>query len=333
MNTDKRASELIERYLYAVAEELPRDSRDDVVRELRTLIEDKLEDRAEALQKPVDEALVTYVIQELGAPRTVARRFDPRPEYLIGARFYPAFMKFLKIGLAGLAGLVVLSTVLGRISSPAGIFTGATLWNIVRMYFQMAIMLFGEAVIVLAILERTSVGKKLGSKSWDPRDLPELPEGDEDRISVAGLAVEICLIVFVACVLNFAPDWVGIFGVNDGGHAWVIKFTDLGIYLPVLAIDLWLALSIAVKFAVIVQRHWTTVTRWLEIGQGIVFAGIMFVIASRSSLRAPTGSPQIGPLMPLLGVALSIAPYAALIPPILHAVRMLRGRPQLARAK
>jgi hypothetical protein len=45
MTTDK-TTDLIDRYLYAVSQELPRGQRDDITRELRTLIEDKLEEQS-----------------------------------------------------------------------------------------------------------------------------------------------------------------------------------------------------------------------------------------------------------------------------------------------
>jgi len=332
------ASELIDRYLFAVGEELPRDSRADVTKELRTLIEDKLEDRAQALGKPIDAALVCYVLQEIGDPSSVARRFDPKPEYLIGPRFYPAFIKFLKIGLAGLAALILLQTLVSHLSAPTQIFTVATLWTIVRNDFQLGVMLFGEAVIVLAILERTSLGRRVtseawSSKSWDPRFLPELPETEDDRVSAAGMAIEICLIVFFAGILNFAPDWVGVLMVNDSGHPLFVKVTEFGLYLPVLALDIWWAWAVALKFAVIAQRRWTKLTRWLEIGQGLLGAGVLFAIATYSSIHTPASSPQIAPALPVFRLVLSIAPFAVLIQPLIRAFRLVRGHPEIARAK
>jgi hypothetical protein len=336
MKTENAPAELIDRYLFAVGEELPRDSRADVTRELRTLIEDKLEDRAQTLQKPIDAALVSYVLQEIGEPRSVARRYDPKPEYLIGPRFYPAFIKIVKIGLAGLAALILLSTLLGHSSSPAGaagILAAETLWSMAKIYFQVAIALFGEAVIVLAILERTSLGQKVTSKPWDPRDLPELPEGEQDRLSVAGLAVEICLIVFFACILNFAPDWIGVLMVNTSGHPLFVKLTEFGLYLPVLALDILWAWALVLKFAVIAQRRWTKLTRWLEIGQGIFAAAVVFAIATHSSIHAPASCPQIEPALPVFKLVLTIAPFAVLIQPLIRVVHLVRGNPELARAQ
>jgi hypothetical protein len=54
MTWPKDVNDLVERYLWAVREELPRRLAEDVTRELRTLIEDKLADRAQALGTPVD---------------------------------------------------------------------------------------------------------------------------------------------------------------------------------------------------------------------------------------------------------------------------------------
>lgn len=329
MTTEAAVSNLIGRYVFAVGEELPRALRDDVTRELRTLVEDKLEDRARVLAKPADVALATYVLQELGAPEEVARRYDPSPRYLVGPRFYPAFVKVLRIAVVGLAILLLFTTVLSHALSPHGtetLLTFATLAHFGRAYFQTGITLFGEAVIVLAILERTSLGRKLSpSKDWDPRDLPEAPEAEEDRITFLGVGVDICLAVLFGMVLNFLPEWVGVVTVHGGARTAFVSIRDLGIHLPIVAIDVWLALSIALKLALLSHRRWTPVTRWVQVGLGLFASGIAMAIAVTSSPQAPPGFPALDPLLRLFGSLLYVVPFAVLIGPLLNAVKLLRG--------
>jgi hypothetical protein len=336
MTKDEAVSDLVQRYLCAVGEELPRNLRADVTRELRTLVEDKLEDRARILGKPVDVPLAAYVLQEIGEPGEVARRYDPSPQYLVGPRFYPAFVKIGKIGLAGLAILVLLTTVLGHAFTPEGarsLLTWGTLGRVLARYFQMAITLFGEAVIVLAILERTKLGQKIApSGRWDPLELPEAPEAEEDRVTVVGAAVDVCLMILFAVVLNFFPQWVGVIMVNKAGPTFV-RLTDMGVYLPILAINVWLALALVLKLTVLRQLRWTTPTRWADVGLGLLGAAILLEVAARSTLQAPASAPAFQPVLWVFSRLLYVVPFAVLIGPLLRIVRLVKGHPAPAAAR
>jgi len=330
MTRDKAVTDLIDRYLFAVGEELPRALAADVTRELRTLVEDKLEDRSRALGRPIDAALAGYVLQEIGEPGEVARRYDPSPQYLVGPLFYPAFMRIAKIALIGLAIMLLFTTVLSHALSPNGaktLLSFATVVHLLGLYLQIAITLFGQAVIVLAILERTKLGQRVARlRAWDPRDLPEVPEAEEDRVSVAGVAVGICLTVLVAVWLNFFPEWVGVVMVAQGGQPVWVRLTEMGLHLPLVAITVWLALALALKLVVLGQRRWTKPTRWTEAGLGILGAAIAFEIAGGSTLHAPAAAPAFQVPLRLLGSFLYVLPFVLLIAPLLRVFGLIRGR-------
>ena len=333
MTWEKAVNDLIERYLFAVGEELPRRLAPDVTRELRTLIEDKLEDRMQALGTPVDLPLTLYVLQEIGEPGEVARRYHPTPQYLVGPRFYPAFIKLLKIGLIGLAIMVLFTTILGQVHSPAdsrSLLGLATLLHVVGMYYQIAIALFAQAVIVLAVIERTSLGQAVPSaRQWDPRDLPEVPESEADRVSRMGMIVDISLIALVTVVLNFLPQWLGVVMVAHGQTSFV-PLADFGIRLPLLAVNIYLAAAIGLKLIVMTQRRWTAITRWARVGVGLLGAAVLFLIAATSSLHAPTSAPEITPALLPLGWALNLVPFAVLLGPLSRLVEIIKGRPRPA---
>jgi hypothetical protein len=335
MTWDRDVSDLIARYLHAVSEGLPRPLRDDVTRELRSLIEDKLEDRAQTLAQPIDAALAAYVLHEIGRPADVARRYDLAPQYLVGPRFYPAFMRILKIGLAGLAVMLLFSTLVGQVLSPQGphsVFTLATLGRLLALYFQTGISLFGQAVIVLAILERTKLGERVPSaQNWDVRDLPELPDAREEPMSIAGTAVGACLTVLVAVWLNFFPRWVAVFMVMDD-QSVVVPLSDFGIQLPMLVINVWLALALTLKLVMIAQRRWTQTTRWAQVGLGFLAAIVLFDIVAHSMLSTPSAMPAFAHLLLPLSLLFYAMPLVALISPLKRIVRLLRPRPATATA-
>jgi hypothetical protein len=88
---------LIDRYVTEVGKNLPLvKGRKDIEKELRSTLEDMLEDRASTTGRPRDEAMEIELLKEYGAPQTVAQTYNPHP-YLIGPRMFPIFIMVLKI--------------------------------------------------------------------------------------------------------------------------------------------------------------------------------------------------------------------------------------------
>ena len=92
--------DLIERYIAEVGRHLPRKQRVDVQTELRSLLQDMVEDRAQTKVEKADEEIVTAVLLEMGPPQKVAASYQSRPEYLIGPQLYPVyrFVLFMEVG-------------------------------------------------------------------------------------------------------------------------------------------------------------------------------------------------------------------------------------------
>jgi hypothetical protein len=299
-----------------------------VAQELRTLIEDKLEDRAQALAKPADPALAAYVLHEIGEPGEVARRYEPSPQYLVGPRFYPAFVRITKIVLPALAGALLLATVVGTIHSPQGaasLLSPKTWLRFAGLYFQVAITLFGAAVLLLAIIERTSLGTRLApSGDWDVRDLPEVPQAEADRVRPVTLVVGICLLALFGIVLNLFPGSLGVAMVSDERTTF-LPISDFGVYLPMALVNVWLGLSLALRFVVLHQRRWTRATRWAQVGVGLLSVALLLVIASRSHLQAPPGVSVIEPVLRAAQSFLYLLACLTLIDPIKGLLALVRG--------
>ena len=92
---------LIDRYIAEVGKHLPRKGRTDIEAEIRSTLEDMLEERNQASLK--DEAAVIALLREYGAPAKVAASYIG-PRYLIGPRIYPTFELIVKIVMAALLG-------------------------------------------------------------------------------------------------------------------------------------------------------------------------------------------------------------------------------------
>ena len=65
---------LIDKYVVEVGKHLPRKNRADIEAEIRSTLEDMLDERTQATG-PADEATILQVLKEYGAPREVAAKY------------------------------------------------------------------------------------------------------------------------------------------------------------------------------------------------------------------------------------------------------------------
>jgi hypothetical protein len=126
---------LIERYLAAVAAQLPATSREDVTAELRDDIMSRIEARQTALGRDLTDDEVEATLREVGHPLEVAARFGSGPQHLIGPELFPWWLFGVKVGLIVLVAITVFSAIIKVISGQdfsqaigqgfAGLFSGA----------------------------------------------------------------------------------------------------------------------------------------------------------------------------------------------------------------
>src|SRR4029450_7498145 len=89
-----------------IGKHLPRKNRTDIEAELRSTLEDMLDERKQADSRP-EEELVMELLKEYRAPGDVAAKYKSHP-YLIGPRLFPLFERVVKILLAIVIGASVL---------------------------------------------------------------------------------------------------------------------------------------------------------------------------------------------------------------------------------
>ena len=93
---------LIDKYIAEVGKHLPRRNRADIEAEIRSTLEDMLEERTQGTG-PADEATVMQLLKEYGSPREVAATYKTH-QYLIGPRLFPIFEMVVRIVFAVVAG-------------------------------------------------------------------------------------------------------------------------------------------------------------------------------------------------------------------------------------
>ena len=171
---------LINRYVSEVGKHLPLVmGREDIEKELRSTLEDMLEERAEKEGRAADEAMEIELLREYGAPQKVAETYNSHP-YLIGTRVFPFFLMILKISIFGvLVGMSVVTIIeiIKEITVGGYGYVQIVLQGFGRM-FSVSMSAFGYIVLAFAIIERYVPDFKVDfeeQQEWDPASLTQEP--------------------------------------------------------------------------------------------------------------------------------------------------------------
>lgn len=259
---------LIDRYVTEVGKNLPLlKGREDIEKELRSTLEDMLEDRAQKTGRTRDEAMEIEVLKEYGSPQKVAATYNPHP-YLIGPKLFPFFLFVLKIVLAVVVTvMLVLAGIQAVTDTP---FMGADFVKIIGQglgsALSAAIAAFGNVVLVFVILERVLPEKEFGAfndeKDWDPAALAKEP--DPDAVSRFDLIMEIVFTFVALALLNLYPQWLGMYFFSNGEQTFIPLFTD-AFFKFVPWINVTLVAQILLNVYLLRNAAWNNLTRIFNI--------------------------------------------------------------------
>ena len=160
--------DLVERYLNAVAAQLPKEARDDIVAELRDEIMGRIEALEARLGRPATEAEIEAELRAVGHPLTVAARYRPGPQALIGPELYPWWWFAVKVALM----VLVCVTVLGAVVRVAvgDMMVGQALGQAIGGFISGAATLIGVITVVGFVFERQARKPKF-IREWRVKDL------------------------------------------------------------------------------------------------------------------------------------------------------------------
>ena len=268
---------LIDKYIAEVGRHLPRKNRADIEAEIRSTLEDMLEERTQG-KSPADEAMVMELLKEYGSPREVAATYQTQTHrYLIGPRLFPIFEMVVRIVFAvvTVVSLIGLGVSLAKSGFAGAAFVsslGDWLLNIVGSL----IAAFGNIVIVFAILERTPIAGKYEKdfNEWDPQELKSEP--DPDQIDLPDHIFTIIFTFLGLVILNLYPNLIAIRFVNNNTWTSVPVFTEAFFqFLP--WINIMGLLQIGFNGYMLSRKEWRTPLRILSIVIDIAQA-MLFVI-------------------------------------------------------
>jgi hypothetical protein len=228
---------LIDRYVTEVGKHLPLiKGRGDIEKELRSTLEDMLEDRAQKAGHASDETMEIELLKEYGSPQEVAATYNPQP-YLIGPRLFPFFLMVLKIVITVVVIVLLVLTGIRAVTDTP--FMGAEFVKIVGNglggIVSAVIAAFGNIVLVFAILERTLPKTKIDEmqmdEDWNPASLAKEP--DPDSVKRGELIVEIAFTFVGLAILNLYPETLGMSFFMDDKFSFIPMFSEIFLkFLP-----------------------------------------------------------------------------------------------------
>jgi hypothetical protein len=276
--------DIINRYVTEVGKHLPRKNRLDIEAELRSTLEDMLEDRSQQTGRPADEALASKLLKKYGAPKEVAAKYATHP-YLIGPRMFPFYTFVLKIVLFAVTLGLSIATIVALIN--ANMTGPEMLQSLVDFAVSLVSALvaaFGNVTLVFAILERfVPVAEFDEKETWTPDELTKEP--DPDQVKVGDMIASIAFTVAALVIFNLYPQIVGIWIIKNEAWIQIAGLSEVFFrYLP--WINLSGILTIALDVWLLRQGIWSTLTRWLHIGLQVIGIAIAAAMLSGPSLLA-----------------------------------------------
>jgi hypothetical protein len=216
---------LIDRYVYAVTKNLPQKQREDIEKELRTLIEDMMNEYEEIKS---NEEKAEKVLLELGDPNILAEKYGDNGRYLIGPQNFHNYVLVLKIVLVSMLFAVSVGYVVAHMFSAEEINIVNPFFDYLGSLFSGALQGFAWVTGIFAILEYKGVNidkKNLKKDTWKISDLPEIPQ-NKALISRGESIFSIIFTTVFTMVFYFAPQYLGIYILKDSNYT-VIPFFNV----------------------------------------------------------------------------------------------------------
>ena len=299
-----------ERYLAAALRSIPEPKRADVERELRSSIEDGIEERVRAGEDPTGAERA--VLEGLGDPSRLASAYTGRPNYLIGPDLFPVWrsvvpkilgtavpiVAFLTTSVSLADGGTVADSLALGISSAVGTGIQIAFWSTVFFIFLERADAARQA--------RDEVTAKLGT--WTVERLPQTPKPGMSL----GTAISELVAVGATAIGLFVAQSLTVAGAS--GPIPVLEPSLSGFWVPFLFASL-LALGVIHVFVYTVG-HWTMGFAALHALVEVAWAAPIVWLALRGSLINPAFAEHIG--YPALSsgsgpVMLAIATFSVVI--------------------
>jgi hypothetical protein len=188
---------LLNRYIAEVGRHLPEKDRSDIEAEIRSMIEDMLEERGHAAAS-TDDQVVIETLEQLGDPKLLAYKYAPPKRYLIGPEWYEGYIKILqRILFTAVPVVAAVRFILTITQDPLNL--GGALGDAVGSAFGVGVQILFWVTLIFFLLERSEEKPddlpKSSSRIWTIAQLPKMPR--TRQISVAETVMNIAVLLFL----------------------------------------------------------------------------------------------------------------------------------------
>jgi hypothetical protein len=162
-------TDLMERYLHEVGRYVPPKARADIQAELRSLIQDQLDDRYGGA--PTDDDIIA-VLKEMGDPRHIATSYH-KEQYLIGPALYPWMLMVLSYGWLIVPSTVLLLGIFGVLSASQEMTLMTIVIEPILAALQATFIFSAVVIMLFASIERAGFAWKSDKTAFNPANLPK----------------------------------------------------------------------------------------------------------------------------------------------------------------
>ncbi len=195
--------QMLDRYLAAIARELPKAEARDIVAELKDTLLSQIEEREAGLARKLTRQELEAMLTAFGHPLAVAGRYR-RTQHLIGPDVFPFWWWTTKLVFAVAAAIWLALVVIGALSAQSD---GARVMDhVLRPFWPGFLMLFGGVTLTFAVMERLGMAKAL--HRFNPRQLPPVRRRGRGRFELAfAMAMGVVFLLWWLGVIHFR-NWL-----------------------------------------------------------------------------------------------------------------------------
>jgi hypothetical protein len=245
------APTILDAYVHDVARELPARKRDDVAFELRGLLNEELQEKADATGRPPDPAMAMELVRAHGRPAEVAARYHT-PFTIIEPSDTRGFALGAAVGAAGILLYESITPVEGlRV-------VGGSARDEVAFLAWLGLLGIGFAV-------KNLVRRRWpGVAAWKPRAIADANRASRLQNVLVALVAVAALVLYVAptSVLVVLPAGI----VDPGSFAYSADFQSP---LRMSWLVGMLAAVAVLHLVVAARRRWTRWMRWIDIALAV----------------------------------------------------------------
>lgn len=283
---------LIDRYVAEVGRHLPTDERADIEAEIRSTLEDMVEEQTQS--KPATDETVSTVLQQFGDPELLALKYSQTKNYLIGTHWYVIYMESLKRVLMTALPISFLAIFFVQFADTQKSFISVTLqaagqtlniWVYIVFWMTVAFVVLERHGIRPGELEHLGVNPVKPSaritRAWTPDQLPQLPKPRQ-----IGIGEAITDVILTLGGIGFVAFSTSLLRVQDGDGN--IPFLHLRLW------EFWLPLFFVIAGLTLVHEmfklkigNWTPVLTITNVILSLVSIGYLLALVSTQEVINP----------------------------------------------